>query len=55
LLIVTVPASELLSKLNDDGWQRWFAFLALGATLAGLFVSRAIFNWSLKRYRSASS
>jgi ABC-2 type transport system permease protein len=55
LLIVTVPAAELLSKLNDDGWRRWFAILALGATLLGLFVSRAIFNWSLKRYRSASS
>ena len=55
LLIVTVPATELLSKLNDEGWRRWFAILALVATALGVVVSRAVFNWSLKRYRSASS
>jgi len=55
LLVVTVPATELLSKMDDEGWQRWFSLLALGATALSLVVSRAIFNWSLKRYRSASS
>ncbi|MEX2286520.1 MAG: ABC-2 family transporter protein [Planctomycetaceae bacterium] len=55
LLVVTVPASELLSKVEEGGWRWWFSLVALASTAAGLLVSRAIFHWSLRRYRSASS
>ncbi len=53
LLVVTVPARLLLNKVLEPS----VAVLAVAplATLAMLFVSRRVFVWSLKHYRSASS
>jgi ABC-2 type transport system permease protein len=52
LLVVTVPARVLLSKPLDP---RWLVSVAIIAPLLALLVSRAVFHWSLKSYRSASS
>ena len=52
LLVVTVPARVLLNKPLDP-W--WLVPVFLAASVAGLLISRAIFNWSLGSYRSASS
>lgn len=51
LLVVTVPASVVAKSLSD--WT--YPLLSLTASLVGLVVSRLIFNWSLRSYRSASS
>ena len=52
LVVVTVPARVLLGTL---GHQSWLAGIALAAAVIGLAVSRMIFTWSLRSYRSASS
>jgi ABC-2 type transport system permease protein len=52
LLVVTVPARLLLSKALNPSW---LTLVLLGSALAGLVISRGIFQWSLTRYRSASS
>lgn len=52
LLVVTVPARVLVQKALEPNW---LTLVAIGVTVAGLFVSRAIFQWSLRSYRSASS
>lgn len=52
LLVVTVPARVLLSKVLEPSW---ISLVAVTAALAGLVVSRGIFHWSLRQYRSASS
>lgn len=52
LLVVTVPARQLLSKALDPSW---ITLVSVSVTLALLFISRYIFNWSLNSYRSASS
>lgn len=51
LLVVTVPA-ELIVK-PFEGWL--FPAIAMGSAAVGLVVSRAVFQWSLRSYRSASS
>lgn len=51
LLVVTVPAQALLSMALDP---RLVVFLLAGAVV-GLLASRWVFEWSLRRYRSASS
>ena len=52
LLVVTIPARVLLTKALEPSWL----MLVLAATaLWGLLASRFVFQWSLKRYRSASS
>jgi ABC-2 type transport system permease protein len=51
LLVVTVPSQVLLSMALDP---RLVASLLVGATV-GLAASRWVFEWSLRRYRSASS
>jgi ABC-2 type transport system permease protein len=51
LLVVTVPA-ELIAK-SMDSWK--YPAISLGTSLAGLVVSRWIFNFALRSYRSASS
>jgi ABC-type uncharacterized transport system permease subunit len=33
----------------------WLTVVAVVAAVAGLVVSRAVFRWSLRSYRSASS
>jgi ABC-2 type transport system permease protein len=52
LLVVTVPARVLLAKALDPSW---LTLVAVAAAVAGLAVSRAVFQWSLRSYRSASS
>ena len=52
LLVVTVPARVLLSKPLDPSW---LASVAILGPIVALMVSRSVFNWSLKSYRSASS
>jgi ABC-2 type transport system permease protein len=52
LLVVTVPSRVLLAKILDPSW---LTLVALAAAVLGLVVSRAIFRWSLRAYRSASS
>ncbi len=52
LLVVTVPARVLLSKPLDPAW---LVGVAIIAPLLAVVISRAVFNWSLRSYRSASS
>ena len=52
LLVVTVPARVLLDKTLEPSW---LTLMAPASAVAGLLVSRAVFHWSLKNYRSASS
>jgi ABC-2 type transport system permease protein len=52
LLVVTVPARVLLEKSLVPSW---ISLVAILSAVAGLVVSRVIFQWSLKSYRSASS
>ena len=52
LVVVTVPSRVLLDTL---GSQSWLAGIGLAAAGIGLVVSRMIFTWSLRSYRSASS
>jgi ABC-2 type transport system permease protein len=52
LLVVTVPARVLLAKALAPSWLTW---VVIGSAVAGLAVSRAIFQRSLRSYRSASS
>lgn len=51
LLVVTIPASVIAKGFTN--WQ--LPLVCLGASLIGLVVSRIVFVWSLKSYRSASS
>lgn len=52
LLVVTVPARLLLSKTLEPSWIVFWAPLT---TFLFFLLSRRIFNWSLSKYRSASS
>jgi ABC-2 type transport system permease protein len=52
LLVVTVPARVLLSKPLDP---HWLVGVAVIGPLTALLISRWVFNWSLRSYRSASS
>ncbi len=52
LLVVTVPSRVLLAKILTPNW---LTLVALAAAAMGLVVSRAVFRWSLRAYRSASS
>ena len=52
LVVVTVPSRVLLNTLGN---QSWLAGIGLAAAGIGLVVSRMIFTWSLRSYRSASS
>ena len=51
LVVVTVPARTLVKSLERPDL---IAVAVVGAA-AGLFVSRRVFRWSLRGYRSASS
>lgn len=51
LLVVTVPAQVIVNSLQN--WQP--AVAALVAVGVALVLSRALFQWSLNHYRSASS
>lgn len=52
LLVVTVPARLFMQMVIEPGW---LVGLTLATGLIALIVSRQIFMWSLRHYRSASS
>jgi ABC-2 type transport system permease protein len=52
LLVVTVPSRILLAKVLEPSW---LTLVAITSAVIGLAVSRAVFRWSLRSYRSASS
>ncbi|MEX0716505.1 MAG: ABC-2 family transporter protein [Planctomycetaceae bacterium] len=52
LLVVTVPSRVLLQKTLEPNWV---TLVLVASSLAGLVISRGIFHWSLRHYRSASS
>ena len=52
LLVVTVPARVLLGKSLEPGW---LPALTITFAMISFVVSRSVFHWSLKHYRSASS
>lgn len=52
LLVVTVPARVLLEKVLEPSW---LTLVTVIGTLVTLGVSRSVFHWSLRSYRSASS
>jgi ABC-2 type transport system permease protein len=52
LLVVTIPARVLLGKLLEPSW---LSGLALASGVGSLLIARAVFQWSLQHYRSASS
>jgi len=56
LVVVNVPARLLARPLDPRAWWEWpLAGFAIFATVVGLLVSRWIFTWALRSYRSASS
>lgn len=52
LLVITVPARVLLGKSLEPGWLPMLTMMLAGISF---LVSRSVFGWSLKHYRSASS
>ncbi len=52
LLVVTIPAEVVVRKTLEPSWV---AAVMVAAALLGLVLSRRVFQWSLKSYRSASS
>lgn len=52
LLVVTVPARVLLDKVLEPSW---ITAVLVGSAFIGLAISRGVFHWSLRSYRSASS
>lgn len=52
LLVVTVPARVILGKSLEPSGLTWLTIVLAMMTFV---VSRTIFHWSLKHYRSASS
>jgi ABC-2 type transport system permease protein len=52
LLVVTVPSQVLAQKTMTPSWI-WL--VAVASSVGGLIVSRGIFQYSLRSYRSASS
>lgn len=58
LLVVYVPARLMalpIAPREEPGTLLWLALFTIFATLASLLVSRAIFQYALSSYRSASS
>jgi len=52
LLVVTVPSRVLLGKALEPSWLSLMTIVSAAFTFA---VSRTIFHWSLRHYRSAST
>jgi ABC-2 type transport system permease protein len=52
LLVITVPARVVLGKVLVPGWPGLYT---LASAAISFTVARAVFHWSLKHYRSASS
>jgi len=58
LVVANVPARTLAQPLRAEGgvwWEKWMIMLLMIATAASLIVSRWVFHFALKSYRSASS
>ena len=56
LVVVTVPARVLLTKpFEEEALLPQLTWVAIAASVLSLLISRRIFLWSLKSYRSASS
>lgn len=56
LVVVNVPARLLAQPLSPrQPWEWWLVAFAFVATIASVFVSRWVFQRSLKSYTSASS
>ncbi len=56
LVVVTVPARVLLTKpFEEEAMLPQLTWVAIAASVLSLLISRRIFLWSLKSYRSASS
>jgi ABC-2 type transport system permease protein len=53
LLAVNIPARLMAWPLDANNWR--LAAFTLLATVASLWLSRRVFYWALKSYRSASS
>lgn len=52
LLVITVPAQVLISKTLTPSW---LTFVTIVAAVSSLIISRLIFQFALRSYRSASS
>ena len=52
LLVITVPARVVLGKVLVPSW---LGLYTLASAAISFTVARAVFHWSLKHYRSASS
>ena len=52
LLVVTVPAEIIVSKVLTPSWIAW---VAIAAAVGGLLISRRVFHRALRSYSSASS
>jgi ABC-2 type transport system permease protein len=52
LLVITVPAEVVIGRLLEP-W--WIVLVTAAAAIAGLIISRRVFYFALKSYRSASS
>lgn len=52
LLVVTIPAEIIVDKVLQPSW---IAGVTALAAVLGLYLSRRVFLWSLRSYRSASS
>jgi ABC-2 type transport system permease protein len=53
LLVVNVPARVIAQPLTGQAW--WAVAGTVAAAVVALVASRFVFQWSLARYRSASS
>lgn len=53
LIAINVPARMMAKPLSASAW--WLSLFAIAATAASLILSRQIFLFALKDYRSASS
>lgn len=53
LLVITVPAETITRRLLDPRDPAWIGWVAPLSAIVGLYVSRRIFYWSLRHYRSA--
>lgn len=52
LLVITVPAEVVVGRVLEPSW---IMLVTAAAAIVGLFVSRRVFYFALKSYRSASS
>jgi ABC-2 type transport system permease protein len=51
LLVISVPSEVAARHIINPGWIAW----TLIASVLSLKISRMVFQWSIRSYRSASS